>query len=269
MSAATGIPRWRSRARRRRRSPAPPGRGTGAARAPHPRLARGAGAGAGGSAARRPGARRRRTGAGSEPRRGAGARGVPGRPGLRPGGAGPCPPRARGRQPAPRLHRAGQAWTASPHPDLAGPYLEDEPDPLMRVKAVEALVRRIGASGKPAAAGAHRVGRGADWARAGRPRSAGASGPGPTGGLSCCCPSWRKRKRATRRTPAPRRRTGCARPPPRRPAAPLALRPLRHGPWTGRRCAPPAARWARSAGRRRRARRCPCLPRAAAAADAA
>jgi HemY protein len=45
---------------------------------------------------------------------------------------------------SPRRARAvlEQAWAASPHPDLAGPYLEDEPDPLMRVKAVEALVRR-------------------------------------------------------------------------------------------------------------------------------
>jgi HemY protein len=45
---------------------------------------------------------------------------------------------------SPRRARAvlQQAWASSPHPDLSGPYLEDEPDPLMRVKAVEALVRR-------------------------------------------------------------------------------------------------------------------------------
>jgi HemY protein len=45
---------------------------------------------------------------------------------------------------SPRRARAvlEQAWASSPHPDLAGPYLEDEPDPLMRVKAVEALIRR-------------------------------------------------------------------------------------------------------------------------------
>ncbi len=45
---------------------------------------------------------------------------------------------------SPRRARAvlEEAWAASPHPDLAGPYLEDEPDPLMRVKAVEALIRR-------------------------------------------------------------------------------------------------------------------------------
>ncbi len=34
------------------------------------------------------------------------------------------------------------AWIASPHPDLAEPYLADEPDPLARVKAVEMLIRR-------------------------------------------------------------------------------------------------------------------------------
>lgn len=45
---------------------------------------------------------------------------------------------------SPRRSRAvlEQAWTSSPHPDLAAPYLEDEPDPLLRVKAAEALVRR-------------------------------------------------------------------------------------------------------------------------------
>ncbi|GAA0567140.1 heme biosynthesis HemY N-terminal domain-containing protein [Craurococcus roseus] len=45
---------------------------------------------------------------------------------------------------SPRRARAvlEAAWAASPHPDLAPPYLEDEPDPLMRVKAVEALIRR-------------------------------------------------------------------------------------------------------------------------------
>jgi HemY protein len=34
------------------------------------------------------------------------------------------------------------AWAASPHPNLAEPYLADEPDPLARVKAVEMLIRR-------------------------------------------------------------------------------------------------------------------------------
>jgi HemY protein len=34
------------------------------------------------------------------------------------------------------------AWAASPHPDLAEPYLADEKDPLMRVKAAEMLIRR-------------------------------------------------------------------------------------------------------------------------------
>jgi HemY protein len=45
---------------------------------------------------------------------------------------------------SPRRARAvlEEAWAAAPHPDLAAPYLEDEPDPLMRVKAVEALIRR-------------------------------------------------------------------------------------------------------------------------------
>ena len=45
---------------------------------------------------------------------------------------------------SPRRARAvlEQAWASSPHPDLAEPYLEDERDPLMRVKAVEALIRR-------------------------------------------------------------------------------------------------------------------------------
>ena len=35
-----------------------------------------------------------------------------------------------------------EAWAAAPHPDLAEPYLAEEPDPLMRVKAAEALIRR-------------------------------------------------------------------------------------------------------------------------------
>lgn len=45
---------------------------------------------------------------------------------------------------SPRRSRAvlEEAWAQAPHPDLAPPYLEDEPDPLMRVKAVEALIRR-------------------------------------------------------------------------------------------------------------------------------
>jgi len=34
-----------------------------------------------------------------------------------------------------------EAWAAAPHPDLAGPYLADEADRLMRVKAVEQLIR--------------------------------------------------------------------------------------------------------------------------------
>ncbi|SDB31246.1 heme biosynthesis HemY N-terminal domain-containing protein [Belnapia rosea] len=34
------------------------------------------------------------------------------------------------------------AWAASPHPDLAEPYLADDPDPLTRVKSVEMLIRR-------------------------------------------------------------------------------------------------------------------------------
>ena len=34
------------------------------------------------------------------------------------------------------------AWAASPHPDLAEPYLAEEPDPLMQVKAAEQLIRR-------------------------------------------------------------------------------------------------------------------------------
>jgi HemY protein len=35
-----------------------------------------------------------------------------------------------------------EAWAAAPHPDLAEPYLDAEPDPLMRVKAAEHLIRR-------------------------------------------------------------------------------------------------------------------------------
>ncbi|MBL6453929.1 heme biosynthesis protein HemY [Belnapia sp. T6] len=35
-----------------------------------------------------------------------------------------------------------EAWVQSPHPNLAEPYLADERDPLMRVKAVEQLIRR-------------------------------------------------------------------------------------------------------------------------------
>ncbi len=35
-----------------------------------------------------------------------------------------------------------EAWGRAPHPDLAGAYLEGESDPLMRVKAAEALIRR-------------------------------------------------------------------------------------------------------------------------------
>jgi HemY protein len=34
-----------------------------------------------------------------------------------------------------------EAWARAPHPDLAAPYLAEEPDPLMRVKAAEALAR--------------------------------------------------------------------------------------------------------------------------------
>jgi len=34
------------------------------------------------------------------------------------------------------------AWSKAPHPALAEPYLADEADPLMRVKAVETLIRR-------------------------------------------------------------------------------------------------------------------------------
>jgi HemY protein len=34
------------------------------------------------------------------------------------------------------------AWARAPHPDLAAPYLGEEQDPLMRVKAAETLVRR-------------------------------------------------------------------------------------------------------------------------------
>ncbi len=36
-----------------------------------------------------------------------------------------------------------EAWTAGPHPDLAAPYLQDEPDKLHQVKQAEDLVRRI------------------------------------------------------------------------------------------------------------------------------
>jgi HemY protein len=45
---------------------------------------------------------------------------------------------------SPRRARAvlEEAWATAPHPDLAGPYLAEEPDALMRVKAVEALIRR-------------------------------------------------------------------------------------------------------------------------------
>ena len=39
-----------------------------------------------------------------------------------------------------------EAWAAAPHPDLAGPYLADEPDDLNRVKAAEGLVRRNAAA---------------------------------------------------------------------------------------------------------------------------
>jgi len=35
-----------------------------------------------------------------------------------------------------------EAWATAPHPDLAEPYLTDEPDPLLQVKAVEQLIRR-------------------------------------------------------------------------------------------------------------------------------
>lgn len=35
-----------------------------------------------------------------------------------------------------------QAWTAAPHPDLGAAYLEDEADPLLRVKQVETLIHR-------------------------------------------------------------------------------------------------------------------------------
>jgi HemY protein len=35
-----------------------------------------------------------------------------------------------------------EAWAAAPHPDLAEPYLADEPDDLGRVKAAEGLIRR-------------------------------------------------------------------------------------------------------------------------------
>ncbi|WP_135470585.1 heme biosynthesis HemY N-terminal domain-containing protein [Crenalkalicoccus roseus] len=35
-----------------------------------------------------------------------------------------------------------EAWAKAPHPALAEPYLASEPDPLLRVKAAEALVRR-------------------------------------------------------------------------------------------------------------------------------
>ncbi|MBV1796142.1 heme biosynthesis HemY N-terminal domain-containing protein [Siccirubricoccus sp. G192] len=35
-----------------------------------------------------------------------------------------------------------EAWAAAPHPDLAEPYRAEEPDALMRVKAVEQLIRR-------------------------------------------------------------------------------------------------------------------------------
>lgn len=35
-----------------------------------------------------------------------------------------------------------EAWAARPHPELATAYLAEEPDPLMRVKLAEALVRR-------------------------------------------------------------------------------------------------------------------------------
>lgn len=35
-----------------------------------------------------------------------------------------------------------EAWAAAPHPDLAGPYLADEPDALSQVKATEGLIRR-------------------------------------------------------------------------------------------------------------------------------
>lgn len=45
---------------------------------------------------------------------------------------------------SPRRARAvlEEAWAAAPHPDLAEAYLVDEPDILMRVKAVEQLIRR-------------------------------------------------------------------------------------------------------------------------------
>lgn len=35
-----------------------------------------------------------------------------------------------------------ESWSAAPHPDLAEPYLADEPDDLARVKSAEGLVRR-------------------------------------------------------------------------------------------------------------------------------
>jgi HemY protein len=45
---------------------------------------------------------------------------------------------------SPRRAKAAleQAWAAAPHPDLGAAYLEDVPDPLARVKAVEELTRR-------------------------------------------------------------------------------------------------------------------------------
>jgi HemY protein len=45
---------------------------------------------------------------------------------------------------SPRRARAvlEKAWATAPHPDLAEPWLEEEPDPLLRVKRAEELVRK-------------------------------------------------------------------------------------------------------------------------------
>ena len=93
-------------------------------------------------AARRSGAGRGRAGARCRPRPPSWS----GRPSR------PTTPSPRPRWPCRRLRDGGsprrarsvleEAWAAAPHPDLAEPYLADEPDALMRVKAVEQLIRR-------------------------------------------------------------------------------------------------------------------------------
>ena len=202
-----------------------------AARAAHPRLAGGAGAAGARPAARGAGAGRR--GAGARPGEGrrAGAPGLPGRPAFAPAALAHAKRLRHGGSPRRARGVLEEAWAAAPHPDLAEPYLAEEPDrPEPGEGGGAAGPPQPDACGKPAAAGPRRAGGRADRPGAQRAGGAGGSGRGRPPRLSCCWPSWRRpstARRAEARAAQARwlreAAGGAAR-------AALALRPLRHRP---------------------------------------